>query len=51
VGNVKETIAADSMVTVLTAYQDGKPEDVIRHRNTTLLEHFQDLIYTSYIQR
>ena len=29
VGNVKETIAADSMVTVLTAYQDGKPEDVI----------------------
>jgi hypothetical protein len=29
VGNVKETIAADSMVTVLTAYQDGKAEHVI----------------------
>lgn len=29
VGNVKETIAADSMVTVLTAYQDGKAKDVI----------------------
>ena len=29
VGNVKETIAADSMVTVLTAYQDGKAENVI----------------------
>jgi len=29
VGNVKETIAADSMVTVLTAYQDGTAEDVI----------------------
>jgi hypothetical protein len=27
VGNVKETIAADSMVTVLTAYQDGKAEN------------------------
>ena len=30
VGNVKETFAADSMVTVLTAYQDGKAENVIR---------------------
>jgi hypothetical protein len=30
VGNVKETIAADWMAAVLTAYQDGKAEDVIR---------------------
>ena len=29
VGNVKEAIAADSMVTVQTAYQDGKAENVI----------------------